>query len=139
MKNQKGITLISVIIYILAMIIVISIVANITRYFYHNVSTITDGVDNSYIITTFNAYFSEDINIYGNTVTNCEEKSIQFSHNNNKYTFKNNSIYFNNIKICDNVLDCKFSYDTDTKIITVSIEANDKNYTNTYTITTVKY
>jgi hypothetical protein len=139
MKNQKGLTLISVIIYVLTMIIVISIVANITRYFYSNVSTITDGVDNSYIFTAFNSYFSEEINIYQNTVVSCDGASIEFSHDNNKFTFKNDAIYFNNAKICDDVKDCSFEYDTQTKIITVILKSAKKTYTNTYTISTVKY
>lgn len=139
MKDQKGITLISVIIYILAMIIVVAVVANITRYFYSNVSTITDGVDDSYVFTAFNSYFSEDINIYGNNVEKCDGKSIKFTHNSNTYTFADNSIYFNNIKICKDVKSCTFGYNETTKVITVEIKTASQTYTNSYTITTVEY
>lgn len=137
MKNQKGITLISLIIYVLAMIIVIGAVANITKYFYHNVSFLTGGVTEYYVCTTFNSYFSEDINIYGNYVESCDGNSIQFGHNGNKYSFENNSIYYNSVKICSDVDECKFEYNSETEIIRVYIKSDDKEYDNYYTITKV--
>lgn len=137
MRSQKGITLISVIIYVLAMIIVVAIVANVTRYFYKNVSTVNDRVEDSNIFTTFNSYFSEELNIYGNKVGQCDGESITFSNNNNQYTFDkdSNSIYFNQTRICKNIKNCTFSYNSG--IIKVVIQTDSKTYTNTYKITNV--
>lgn len=42
MKNQKGITLTSLVIYIIGMVVVIGIVANLTTFFYKNINKIDD-------------------------------------------------------------------------------------------------
>ena len=54
-------------------------------------------------------YFSEEINIKDNYPLAASTEYIVFSKTGNQYTFKNKSIYKNQVKICDNIEDgeCK--------------------------------
>ena len=42
MKSEKGVTLSSLIIYVIAMVIVVSIIAVMTKYFYGNVNKLSN-------------------------------------------------------------------------------------------------
>lgn len=126
MKSEKGVTLSSLIIYVIAMVIVVSIVAVITRYFYGNINKLSNNTGNLADITKLNTFITEEINKTGNTIFECNDKNqspdsnyIIFYNSNDKdeingnngytqYTFKNGSIYLNKIKICNNIQDCKF-------------------------------
>lgn len=141
MRKQNGITLISVIIYVISMLIVISIIATITTYFYRNINV--DNDDNQNFImkyTKLNTVLSVEINKTGNKIIDVKENSeagnyIIFSTG-NQYTFINNKIYKNRMKIIDDVENCKFSYeyiDSSYKI-TVEITANGLTKTMNYTI-----
>lgn len=121
MKSEKGITLISVTVYIIAMLIIITAVTVATAYYYNNIQTSKEKYDALGEYTKFNSYFSEEINFQGNKVVKIEstEKNqhnnnyrtnyIVFSSN-NQYTFieENKSIYKNNIKIASYIEDCTF-------------------------------
>ena len=99
MKSEKGITLTSLIIYIIAMAIVIGIVATITNYFYNNIDGLTDRTESSKSYTTFNSYFVNEITQKDNTVLSCTGSIIVFSSG-NQYTFAGGDLYMNKIKIC---------------------------------------
>ena len=58
MKSQKGVTLISLTIYIIAMTIVIAVVSRLTMFFYSNTTDIRD-VDPITEYTTFNTHFQK--------------------------------------------------------------------------------
>lgn len=109
MKNNKGITLTSLIIYVLVLLIVVTIVANITSFFYSNIVNAKENSQNIATITKFNMYFTKDVKKIGNRVVSTGQngKYIKFTSG-NTYTFQNNAIYFNNIKICDNVTNAQF-------------------------------
>lgn len=109
MKNNKGITLTSLIIYVLVLLIVVTIVANITSFFYSNIINAKENSQNIATITKFNMYFTKDVKKMGNRVvtTGDDGSYIKFTSG-NTYTFQNNAIYFNNIKICDNVTNAQF-------------------------------
>lgn len=118
MKNNKGITLISIIIYVIGMVIVVSIISTLTSFFYNNIDT-TDITNNTAQYTKFSSIFLEEVNKQNNAVVECKtivENGFKVSYiiflSGNQYTFKkeNNAIYKNKIKICDNVDDCDFSY-----------------------------
>lgn len=118
MKNNTGITLISLLLYVIGMTIVVGTIATLTSYFYKNIN-VGDIEDTTTQYTKFSSIFSEDINKKNNSVIDSktiEENGTKVSYiifsSGNQYTFKseNKSIYKNNIKICDNVEDCDFSY-----------------------------
>ena len=62
MKTEKGVTLISVLVYVIAMVIVIAVISALTGYFYSNVDINTESQDISKQYTKFNSFFTEDIN-----------------------------------------------------------------------------
>lgn len=141
MKTEKGVTLISVLVYVIAMVIVIAVISALTGYFYSNVDINTESQDISKQYTKFNSFFTEDINKSGNIIidsdTESENPYIVFA-NKNQYTFiKNNkAIYFNRIKIATNIEKCTF--ETQIKngknVIIVTMEAKDFQKTTEYTI-----
>ena len=140
MKSENGVTLTSLIVYIIAMVVVVATVATLTRYFYGNIDKLNDRNQSAKEYTSFNSFFTNDINIKGNKVLTeiSPEKKLIFS-NGNQYTFAKQEsdstglIYLNKIVICRDVKDCSFTYNDETKQITVNIEFKDgKKYENSY-------
>lgn len=109
MKENKGVTLTSLIIYVLMLLIVVTIIANITSFFYTNVINVKDNSQNIATITKFNMYFIKDAKRMGNQVEEIgTDKSYIKFKSGNVYTFQNNAIYLNNVKICDEVTSAQF-------------------------------
>ena len=147
MKSEKGVTLISVIIYVIAMLIIIAVITVLTSYFYTNVDINSASEDLNQQYTKFNSYFTEEVNRKGNkileigeTQNNEEEgpqKYIIFLIV-NQYTYipANKGIYMNTVKIAENITDCTFEKnDADGKTkITVTINGNNFERVTTYTL-----
>lgn len=141
MKSEKGVTLISILIYVIAMIIIVAIMTSLTGYFYNNIDIDTESQDANKQYTKFNSFFTEEINKSGNIViesnTESENPYIVFSDK-NQYTFikQNKAIYFNNIKIATNIEECTFEtkIKNGKSIIIVKIKANDFTKTTEYTL-----
>ena len=134
MKSEKGITLISLIVYVVAMIVVVAIITTLTGYFYRNIDTLQTGNEGAKQYTTFNSYFTNDINEKDNYVLTDESSSTKLIFaNGNQYTYAGNDIYFNKIKICREIESCSFQYNTENKKVTVEMVINGKNYKNEYT------
>ncbi len=120
MKQERGITTASIIIYVIAITISLAILSVISSYFYKTINENTIKNETSKKYTTFVSYFIQDIQEKGNSVletgvqNNAESGDIyyiQFSNGNlYKYSYNNKIIYKNNVKICDNVEFCGFSY-----------------------------
>lgn len=114
MKKEDGITLTSIIIYILALLIVIGVIAALTSYFYKNIDIEGESKLTNSQFTKFNSFFTEEINQNGIEVVEVGENEnvcyITFS-NKTTYTFSkpNKSIYINEMKICTNIDNCTFS------------------------------
>lgn len=115
MKNNKGITMISLITYIIGLTIVIALVATLTSFFYENIN-IKDINSDTTQYTKFSSIFLEEINSKNNSVIDCKDITDGVSYiifsSGNQYTFDENSksIYKNKLKICENVEICNFSY-----------------------------
>ncbi len=142
MKQEKGITITSLAVYVVAMVVVIGIISTISTYFYNNMEELNTDKHSIETYTKFNMYFTEEINIKQNYAiySNIEDLSLDynyiiFSKTGNQYTFENNSIYKNQIKICDNIADCSFNWNETDKLVTVKIQTTDNiEYLNTYKI-----
>lgn len=115
MKSNKGVTLTSLIIYVIGMTIMVSIIATLTSFFYKNID-IGDINSNTTQYTKFTSILSEEVNKKNNSVIDCQSLTDGVSYivfsSGNQYTFnkKSNSVYRNNVKICDNIDTCDFSY-----------------------------
>lgn len=115
MKNNKGITLTSLIIYVIGMTIMVATIATLTSFFYKNID-IGDINNDTTQYTKFSSIFLGEINRKNNSVIDCKSLADGVSYiifsSGNQYTFNEDSksIYKNNVKICDNVEICDFSY-----------------------------
>lgn len=141
MKRDSGVTLTSLIIYVIAMVVVVATIATLTKYFYGNIDRLSEKTNGAKEYTAFNSYFTNEINDRSNKILAevSSNTKLVFS-NGNQYTFskKHESdltglIYLNKMIICRDVKDCRFEYNDTTKLITVKIEFKDKQeYENTY-------
>lgn len=132
MKSNKGVTLTSLIIYVIGMTIMVSIIATLTSFFYKNID-IGDINSNTTQYTKFTSILSEEVNKKNNSVIDCQSLTDGVSYivfsSGNQYTFnqESKSVYRNNVKICDNIDTCDFSYtyiDSKYKIKVSFITAN---------------
>lgn len=119
MMNDKGITLISLIIYVIGMTIVVAIISVVTAFFYKNINVkeINDSTILQY--SKFSSIFLDEINKENNRIIDCktyQENDNKISYiifsSGNQYTYKgeNKSIYKNKIRICTEIEDCYFEY-----------------------------
>lgn len=115
MKSNKGITLISLIIYIIGLTIILALIATLTSFFNKNIS-VKDINSDTTQYTKFSSIFLEETSNKNNSVITCKSITDGISYivfsSGNQYTFDENSksIYKNNFKICENVEVCDFSY-----------------------------
>ncbi len=113
MKKQSGITLLTLMIYIIGILVVTGIVAVIINFFMQNIAQMDDSTKDATEFNKFNLEFIKEVKTYGNDVTeptevNVESDSVSFSSG-NKYTYQNNMIYKNNVAIARNVSSCEFT------------------------------
>jgi len=105
MKSEKGITLISLIIYVIVMMIIITIISTITSYFYKNVNTRYEEVKQEDIETMLDMYFTNDFKnkeIVVSFVNVDNKKQIKLESDeeiNIIYTIADDGIYRNKVKI----------------------------------------
>jgi len=146
MKSERGITLSTLMVYLVAMAMVIITVTNITRYFYANVTHTENTTEYAEDYLKLSVYLTEEVNEKDNIILqNGEDKEnetviqkyVIFSKSYNQYTFKpeEKAIYKNQEKICDNIKNCVFTPSPDNTKLTVNITMeDDKQYNTTYTI-----
>lgn len=110
MKSEKGITLLSLIIYIILLILVVSMLSMISDLFFTNTQYIKDNSKYIAEFNKFNMYFIEDVKNNSNTYS-INEQEIVFEDG-TVYTYKKSpdkGIYRNKVKICDNIEYCYFT------------------------------
>lgn len=142
MKTQKGITLISLTIYVITMAIVVAILATVTTFFYKNIKDVNIDIDPLTEFTTFNSFFSDEVNHSNLKVVKCEttdskQNYIVFS-NGIQYTYvpENKGIYRNKVKICRNIENCTFleKIENGKSVITVKFKAGGETREIEYTL-----
>ena len=115
MKKENGLTIISVLIYIIALLIILGVVATLTSYFYKNINIEGESQLTNAQFTKFSGYITEEINQDGVRVVEVgENENVTYITFTNKQTYTyskvNKAIYVNEIKICQNIDKCNFSY-----------------------------
>lgn len=120
--QEKGITLVSLTVYVVGFSIVIGIVAVILSFIQKNVIEMGETTDTVAEYSNFNLAFVEDMKTPGNDVTEVTDSKVVFS-NGNQYTFQQGKIYKNKAMISNYVKSCHFSLNTVDykKIVTVQI------------------
>lgn len=132
MKSQKAITLTSLVVYIIVMIMVIGIMSSVSFMFYNNTQNLKQSTKDIIEFNNFNNYFVKEIKIANNKVDQISSDGnyIIFT-NGNSFSFHDNSIFYNELKIANNVNSIKFNYDKDENekqledIIIVDVKFND--------------
>ena len=145
MKNEKGITLTSLVIYIIALSIIVIMFGVMRNNFENSVKDISQESNLESEFNKFNLYFTKDVKIEGNKAVLDGQNKITF-YSGSSYEFINeekNVVYKNSdkeIKILRNVNSCTFATTIDTEtaktIITVSIlfEGADSAITKEYVL-----
>lgn len=110
MKNSKGITLTSLVIYIAVVIVVSATIIRITTYFKNNMEDVAD-VSFETEFQKINLYLLTESKTVGNGIEEIEQgKTIIFTNGNTyEYNSSNKAIYLNNIEISSGVERCIFS------------------------------
>lgn len=129
MKKEEGVTLNSLVIYIIVMFLTIGLMTSVSSMFYGNIKEL-DGNGMEILKTNnFNVYFLKEIKKANNGVDKIDTngKYILFKSG-NSFSFVNNDIYYNNLKIISGVSDISFAFYNDpvvnanNDIITVNIQ-----------------
>ena len=94
MKSERGVTITSVVIYVIALTITVLIIGRITTYFYKNLNSIDSDTKAHSEFMKFNSFFTEEVNIERNSVKEVSENNsnssyIIFEKTGNQYTWKN--------------------------------------------------
>lgn len=141
LKSCKGITLTSLVIYVIVLMVVIALMSGFSGYFNKNINQITIKEESNEQFTRFLAYLTKDINNENiNFAKTGQENDIEYiiikfeENEEHQYLYKKDSIYYINeaknkkIRICNNVNSCDFEYDNTNKILTVNIVINNEEY-----------
>lgn len=147
MKSNKGITLISLVIYVIVLMVVISIMSVIAGHFYANTKEISIKQVSNEEYTKFLSYITKDINsdklrfVKSGTTTEGEEYLIlKFEdETEHQYILTNDNIYFLDINytqpkkilLCQNAFVNEthpFEYSELDKKIDINFELNKKTY-----------
>ena len=103
-KKEKGVTLISLTIYVVVMVLVIALIAVITSFFYNNVINIDKEAVELAELNKLNLYMIEETEKEGNSIETISSDGKKITFNNgNAYTIQDNGIYQNSIRICKDV------------------------------------
>ena len=136
MKSERGITLISITIYVIVMTLLVALISIITNYFYKNIniSSKQEEINNQY--TKFVSYFSEEVNNPENKIlevkTENDETDNKISYiifsSGNQYTFvkQNKAIYQGKVKIASFIKDCDFILENETTLkVNITFEGEE--------------
>lgn len=110
MKSEKGITLISLILYIILLVVVVSMLSVMSNLFFSNTRFITNNSKYVSEFNKFNMYFIEDVK-NNKDIYKITTNEIIFADG-TIYTYNQNpdsGIYRNKVKICNNIEFCEFT------------------------------
>ncbi len=156
MKSEKGITLVSLLIYIAVLLTVMVVIGRISSMFNKQLEYVTSENDAATAFSTVDACILTETKKKDNTVSRIgtmggnkdngfyfqeyggnNHTAIEFSSK-NIICYLNNSLYFNKTKICDNVKNFNVQYNksnssTVQDAIQINMQIGEKSYNHTYT------
>ena len=112
MRKEKGITLISLVIYIMGIIVIMSVVGTLMSFYNNNVIKLNDTSDVNMELSKFTAKMIEETKEAGNAITEIAGTTIKFN-NGNIYTYQDNKIYENSIVVSQYVKEFLPELETD--------------------------
>lgn len=143
--SNKGITMMSLIIYITSFLVVVGVVAGITSFFYGNASLMTQELYSSSDYNKLNLYFVKESEQKDNRVSGITNFSgdvsntqyITFS-NGDKFTFDstNHLLYYNSICLCEDVqgFTTNKEYTLGKEVVNVKVNFTNRSYSCKYTM-----
>ena len=139
-KSDKGITLTSLVIYVIVLMIVIGLMSNFLGYFYKNTNKITIKENYEEQYTRFLSYLIKDTNSDQLYFVKSENNYLILKYKDGSqhqyiYSIDNKSIYYINvvskttlkkILLCNNVTNLTMNYSEN--ILQINMTINDRNY-----------
>ena len=129
MRNENGITLSSLLLYVIVMIMVVGVMSSVSSMFYNNINNLDGRTDEISKFNNFNNYFVKEIKTPNNAIDRiADDNSYILFKSGNSFSFRNNSIYYNDLNIANNVNNVTFTYYDDVNInknhdiVTVNVE-----------------
>lgn len=138
-KSDKGITLTSLVIYVIVLMIVIGLMSNFLGYFYKNTNKITIKENYEEQYTRFLSYLIKDTNSDQLYFVKSENNYLILKYKDGSqhqyiYSIDNGSIYYINVSdttpkkilLCNKVTNLTMNYSEN--ILQISMTINDRNY-----------
>ena len=134
-RSNKGITMMSLIIYITSFLVVVGIIAGITAFFYGNASLMTQELYSASDYNKLNLYLVKESEQPGNRVTNTN--GLSFS-NGDKFFYDstNHLLYYNSICLCEDIqgFTTTTDYSSGKEVINVKVDFTNRSYSCKYTM-----
>lgn len=156
MKKEQGITLITLIIYVLLMTFILAGISSITASFYSNMNEFDKESESAVAYSKFNMYFLTDIKRKNAKIESWGRKYVVIAYEKDgegvsggdvtvegkettkvEYSLQNDSLYRNKVKICDNVKDAVFTADTEENTIKLEVIIGEYQRNTTYKLENV--
>lgn len=103
MKNEQGITLVALVIYVIAMVIIIGVISAIITQFYQNTNSIEADTEEILEFNKFNTYFLKEVKTKGNKVDTIDSEKYIVFETGNSFFLSDDKIYYNNVELCRGV------------------------------------
>lgn len=145
MKNNRGVTLVSLVIYLIVLTMLIGISSLFMKQFYKNTNKYMMTGDTTENYVRLMAYITKDVNSKSFQSINVNSNTITFyfkDGSRHSYTHKENSIYFSQItssgaeekviKICPKVSKANFLYSG--RRLETTIHVDNVSYKNVFTV-----
>ena len=142
LKSDKGITLTSLVIYVIVLMIVIGLMSGFMGYFYKNTNKITIKENYEEQYTRFLAYLIKDTNSDQLNFIKIIKKDSEGNYlilrfkdgSQHQYIYKDESIYYTNVSettpkkilLCNKVTNLTMDYSAN--ILQINMTINDRNY-----------
>ena len=149
MRSNKGITMMSLIIYITSFLLVTGIVAGVTAFFYGNSSLMTAELYSAADYNKLNLYLVKESEQENNRVkdiarneaagdNNSDAYYLEFT-NGDRFTYDedNKLLYFNYVCLCEDVQSFKVNpleYTSGKEVLSIMVEFTNKSYSSKYTM-----
>ena len=102
MKKERGITLISLVVYVIVMSIMLVVISSIINQFYQNTDSIEASTEQILAFNTFNTYFLKEVKTKGNSIDHMQDTYVLFKTG-NSFSYADGKLYYNKMQICQDV------------------------------------
>lgn len=165
MKSQKGVTMLSLILYVASFLAVTAVVAGITTFFYNNIEILDTKIGSNSQYNKINLYMlneckKQDVSLFAWQNTSSSEtglptnksnltnsganatqtfitfKDVDGNKNSFVYVKGEKNLYYNTIKIGEDIEEFKFklNYDTGKTVLIVFINIDGTTFTTEYVV-----